>query len=64
MNKLFHFKDKVLTVLFAKFLTRQLRQAVLPNKAVTFLDAFVSKYGPLLKFVLSVNKFDGTPLFD
>lgn len=35
-----------LTVLFPKFLTRQLRYVVFPSKAVTFFEADLSKYGP------------------
>lgn len=35
-----------LTVLFPKFLTRQLRYVVFPNRAVTFFEADLSKYGP------------------
>lgn len=36
----------LLTVLFPKFLTRQLRYVVFPSKAVTFFEADLSKYGP------------------
>lgn len=39
---------RVLTVLFPKFRTRQLRYAVFPSNAVTFFDAALSKYGPIL----------------
>lgn len=35
-----------LTVLLPRFLTRQLRYAVLPSSAVTFFEAATSKYGP------------------
>ena len=35
-----------LTVLFPKFLTRQLRYVVFPSRAVTFFEADLSKYGP------------------
>lgn len=37
-----------LTVLFPRFLILQVRYAVLPKSAVTFLDAAISKYGPFL----------------
>lgn len=37
--------DNLLTVLLARFLTLQLRYAVFPRGAVTFLDAALSKYG-------------------
>lgn len=36
-----------LTVLFPKFFTLQLRYAVFPSSAVTFLEAATSTYGPL-----------------
>lgn len=36
----------ILTVLLPKFLMRQLRYVVLPSKAVTFLEAILSKNGP------------------
>lgn len=36
-----------LTVLFDKFLTLQFKYAVFPKRAVTFLEALVSKCGPL-----------------
>lgn len=35
----------ILTVLFPKFLTRQLKYADLPTKAVTFFGVIESKYG-------------------
>lgn len=38
-----------LTVLFPKFLTRQLRYVVFPRSAVTFFEADLSKYGPVVR---------------
>lgn len=37
---------EALTVRFPRFLTRQLRLAVLPTRAVTFFEAVMSKNGP------------------
>ena len=42
-----HFKLKLLTVRFPKFLTLQTKCTVLPTKPVTFDIADVSKYGPV-----------------
>lgn len=39
-------KEIFFTVLFPRFLTLQLSCAVLPTRAVTFLDAVMSKKGP------------------
>lgn len=41
-------KWKRLTVLFPKFFTLQLRYAVFPSSAVTFLEDALSTYGPVL----------------
>lgn len=38
----------LLTVLFPRFLTLQFKYAVFPSSAVTFLEAILSKYGPIL----------------
>lgn len=47
----------ILTVRFPKFLTRQFRYAVLPTRAVTFLEADISKYGPLSSGFLFKSSF-------
>lgn len=48
-------KKTLLTVLLPRFFIRQLRYAVLPTSAVTFLDADISKYGPRFNGLLTMR---------
>jgi len=50
-----------LTVLFPRLWTRQLRYAVLPTRAVTFLEAEGSKYGPRRPVDVGIPRSSSSP---